>query len=277
MFSSSKIRCRDNDREISEDSSNNNMFIPNQSNDDSVERNTRIVIVGGWSPGPLHHLKQAVSALGCHEIIEPSQLNQFMPPFPGLWCCHPAFIIMAFMLGATVFLAVTASTTIFLRLLIVLLAFGWLRILVGVAVRTSIETSIRRIRQEGLEDGKDPNRILLIGFSWGGAVVAEMIARGMVGGVNQPSALLIAPTTSVVARLALQEDASLRIDKVDLAQNPTKVTVVHGGLDTSFCPHQDRWKNISGVDLQILSDNHVFMKFSSLRTLEQCLLRFLRQ
>ena len=241
----------------------------------SEEGGIRIVIVGGWSPGPLRHLKRALRAQGCHEIIEPSYLSLFMPPMiPGLWCCHPAVIIMTFMPGATIYLAVTVNTPLLLRLLIILLALAWCRLLVGVVVRTSIETSIRKISREGLDaDDMDHSRVLIIGFSWGGCIVAEMIAKGMVGGENQSSALLIAPTTSLVARVALREDAASRIAKLGLAQShPPKITVVHGEYDVAFCPHQNRWNNIPGVHLQILPDNHIFNTTSSLRALERILL-----
>jgi hypothetical protein len=251
----------------------------NNNNDKFSERGTRIVIVGGWSPGPLRHLKRALRSQGCHEIIEPSNLSLFMPPtIPGLWCCHPAVIIMTLMLGATIYFAVTANTTLLLRILIILLALAWCRFLVGVVVRTSIETSIRKIRREGLNaDNIDHNRVLIIGFSWGGSIVADMIAKGMVGGENQSSALLIAPTTSLVASVALQEDAASKIAELGLAQNyPTKITVVHGEYDVAFCPHQNRWNNISAVDLEILPDNHMFGMSSSLRALERILLNCIR-
>ena len=238
------------------------------------ERSVRIVIVGGWSPGPLGHLKQALSLHGCHEFIEPSNLSKFMPPFPGLWCFHPAVFITALILGATIHVALTAITTFFQRLLIILLILALCRILVVITVRTSIKESIRRICWEGLNADIDHTRVVIVGFSWGGSVVAEMIAEGMVGGVNQSSAFLIAPTTSLVARMALQRDAASKIANRRLAQNPVKITVVHGEYDVAFCPNQNRWNNIPGVDLKILPDNHNFLTNSSLQTLEQILLRY---
>ena len=82
-----------------------------------------------------------------------------------------------------------------LRSLILVLALvAWCRLLAAVVVRTSIETSIRRISREGCNADTDHNQILMIAFSWGGADLAEMIARGMIGGDNQFSALLIAAT-----------------------------------------------------------------------------------
>lgn len=87
----------------------------------------------------------------------------------------------------------------------------------------------------------------------------------MVGGENQSSALLIAPTTSLVANVAS------RIAQLALQPYTTKSSVVHGDNDALFCPNQGRWNNIPGVELQILADNHIFLRSSSLRVLTQIL------
>lgn len=169
-----------------------------------------------------------------------------MPPFPGIWCCHPYVLLVSFVLGATVHLSITADISTFLRLSIVLLALGCGRLLAILVVRISIESSIRIISREGLAKGIDHNKIFMIGFSWGGSIVAEIIARGMIGGLNQPSALLIAPTTSLVAKVALQKDVATRIKELALSSssssptppnnNTSKITVVHEEYDVAFVP-----------------------------------------
>jgi hypothetical protein len=112
-------------------------------------------------------------------------------------------------------------------------------------------------------------------------VLAEMLARGMVGHPNQPSALLIAPTTSLVATVAMQEDAPLRLQRNQSGglggpdsrppssriSNGSKIHVVHGIYDNAFCPNQNRWNGISGVELHIVHDNHVITRSASLRLL----------
>eukprot|EP00536_Pseudo-nitzschia_multiseries_P007922 jgi/Psemu1/287453/fgenesh1_pg.192_\ len=179
---------------------------------------------------------------------------------------------MTFVLGAIVYLSMTANVTVFLRLVIMVLALAWCRLLAAIVARTSIETSIRMICRAGLAESSIDDRILVVGFSWGGAIVAEMVARGIIGGVNQPHALLIAPTTSLVANVALQQDAASRIEKRTRStahNNTSKIIVVHGEHDAAFCPNQDRWNRVPGVDLKILPDNHVFLRSSSLRTLTE--------
>ena len=265
MFPRPKMRS--GDRQMMEQTGNNMESLHQVS-----QPRMRVIIAGGWSPGPLGYLKRVLAQKGGCEIIEPNKLKKYMPPFPGLWCFHPIVLVVVLMLGATIYLAVTATVMMVVRLLIVLLALGWCRLLVGMVVRTSIETSIRTILRES---DSDSINTLIIGFSWGGCVVAEMIARRMIGGPNKPSALLIAPTTSIVARLALQQDAALRTHKLLLPEEyATRITVVHGEYDHEFCPHQHRWQNVQGVDLQMLSDNHVFLRSSSLRALERILEKF---
>ena len=238
---------------------------------------TQIVIVGGWSPGPLGYLKQALSAESCPNVIEPKNMNLFMPPLPGLWCCHPFVLLVILILILMVYLSITSKVSIFGRLLLVVLALACCPMLAGVVVRTSIETSIQIIYREIIDKAIDHNNLLLIGFSWGGAVVAEMIARGMLGGQDQPSALLIAPTTSLVAKVAFQRDAATRIKErasLSLSMNSTpKVIVVHGEFDDVFCPNQDRWNRIRGVNVHILPDSHIFHRSSSQHALIELMKR----
>mmetsp|Transcript_18713 Transcript_18713/g.34886 ORF Transcript_18713/g.34886 Transcript_18713/m.34886 type:complete len:124 (-) Transcript_18713:854-1225(-) len=105
-----------------------------------------------------------------------------------------------------------------------------------------------------------------------------MLARGMIGNPGQPAALLIAPTSSLVATISLQTDAALRIGHTlspshtgltggGAVDSTTRVHVVHGSYDGSFCPDQNRWCSIPGVKLHILPDNHLFCSSSSLRQL----------
>lgn len=90
-------------------------------------------------------------------------------------------------------------------------------------------------------------------------VASEMLAQDWVGGEGQPSALLIAPTTSLVASVAMQTDASLR---TGFFSREDSIHVVHGTLDGTFCPHQNRW-NTARVTIHSLDDNHIFMRRSS--------------
>jgi hypothetical protein len=125
-------------------------------------------------------------------------------------------------------------------------------------------------------------------------VVAEMLAQHMIGGIDQPLALIIAPTTSLVAKIAWQTDAAQRVvqrqqqqqqqppfsrintrndneeltatHNADYNNKNDRIHVVHGSYDHAFCPDQERWE-WSGATFHVLPDNHVFLKQSSIRSL----------
>jgi hypothetical protein len=85
-------------------------------------------------------------------------------------------------------------------------------------------------------------------------VIAELLAHGKFG--DQPQALLIAPTTSLVASISMTKDTAFQV------QCTNGVHVVHGTEDLSFCPNQARW---AGGNLHRIRDNHVFFRQSSQR------------
>ena len=100
-------------------------------------------------------------------------------------------------------------------------------------------------------------------------VISELLAQQQ---FHQPSArqrlkvLLIAPTTSLVSSIAMQQDKALQV----LCNE--SIHVVHGTQDGAFCPHQDRW---SGQNVHRLADNHIFYQPSSQRFLKTLLIRLL--
>ena len=121
-----------------------------------------------------------------------------------------------------------------------------------------------------------------------------MMARNLIGRDedDQPSALLIAPTTSLVSKIAYQKDAALRVKQPSPRRRRLQATtttttdgnhdndqnhrvyknyVVHGCYDNAFCPNQDRWEeeapSSAVVKLEILRDNHVFLSRSSIEKL----------
>lgn len=88
---------------------------------------------------------------------------------------------------------------------------------------------------------------------------------------DQPLTLLIAPTTSLVASIAMERDAASRVDYTNAT-----IHVVHGTGDLAFCPNQERWTTSIGVTLHRLHDNHVFFRQSSQRKLVDILSQLLQ-
>lgn len=123
-----------------------------------------ILIVGGWSPGPLVYLKQFMTSRQSI-ILQPRNLP--MPPFPGTWCCHPKVLFMFAAFASLLWLAGAEHASIAWNILAIVAVIGWFRILAAVVVRTSIEMSAQSCLEVIRE--YDEN-VLFLGFSWGGAV-----------------------------------------------------------------------------------------------------------
>lgn len=137
-----------------------------------------VIILGGWSPGPLLYLKRVLASRGC-VTVQPRKLP--MPPIPGSWCCNPIVLTMTTVFAGLMYMSCAAAPRFIFqksplpvgvaRLFILLISFVWFRLLAAVVVRTSIERSIRiaNCKTEINEHG-DPKDVLVIGFSWGGSV-----------------------------------------------------------------------------------------------------------
>lgn len=226
-----------------------------------------VLMVGGWSPGPLEYLQLILLEDGDH-ILQPSKLP--MPPFGCSWCCHPKVAFMLGVLGVLLWFSFRRNAIIVWNLLALLAAAIWGRLLIAVVVRTSIQTGVdscmEAIRWYNNESGRT-NKVVLLGFSWGGAVLSELLAQGKLGD-QPPPCLLIAPTTSLVASISFQKDSALRIN---LETQDEQYHVVHGTRDGAFCPHQERWNQSRGIRFHRVRDNHIFMGSQSQQLLTNLL------
>jgi len=122
-----------------------------------------LLVVGGWSPGPLIYLS---SAMASFRVVQPRSLP--MPPIPGSWCCYPKVLSAWIVCGIFLWLSCQPGIKIAWKLLCIAVTLLIVRVLAAMAVRTSIETAANSC----LEAIRPYNRnnIVLIGFSWGGAV-----------------------------------------------------------------------------------------------------------
>ena len=220
----------------------------------------RILILGGWSPGPLHHLKYYLKQKNC-VVIEP---NIPMPPMGCSWCCDVSMFALLAVLGLMMWGCISVQHTRGARLIIVAVSLVLLRRCVAWIVRRSIKRGVQQAERYL------PEVAIVIGFSWGGGIVAELLRRALVGGDEQAAALLIAPTTALMASVALQRDAA----SVVRSQDSNKVHVFHGRHDQAFCPHAQRWEQ-TGVTLHLCEDNHVFLRQDSIQALVDTLAELL--
>jgi hypothetical protein len=237
----------------------------------------KVLLLEGWSMGPLIFLRKGLKdSKTKYKILQPALP---MPPFLGTWWWDRNFIAMAigllgicwsgYQLMTRVSTYYGGTARILCSLSILACIVGWIRLMAVVAVRSSI----RRGVEICLKNMHEHNIVAIVAFSWGGAILAELLVQGQVGyHVTQPAALLIAPATATVAKVAMREDAALRIDSV---QN--MVHVVHATNDRQVCPHPERWQNVDGVEYTMLSDIHIFQEQASKRTLAEILVRLLEE
>ena len=128
---------------------------------------TVVLVVGGWSPGPLCYLQSVMTTRSCI-VVQPRTLP--MPPFPsGSWCCHPRVLLSMALCGVFMWLAMRQHQSILWNVLAILATLVSLRILAAVAVRTSIQVGARSCL-ETIQHLHHDNKLVLVGFSWGGAV-----------------------------------------------------------------------------------------------------------
>mmetsp|Transcript_4161 Transcript_4161/g.6499 ORF Transcript_4161/g.6499 Transcript_4161/m.6499 type:complete len:244 (-) Transcript_4161:278-1009(-) len=226
---------------------------------------TSILVLGGWSPGPLNHLKYCLRRRCL--FLEPSIP---MPPVGCLWLLDwtvlAIVIVVALELWGFHRLILFSSRTAFLvptLIVIVILLILTLRLSVALVVRKSISKAIN-IAMNHMERN---NIAVIVGFSWGGGVVAEMLVRGIVGGADQSAALLIAPTTALISRISMGRDPA----SIVRVEERLRVHVFHGNYDRFFCPHADRWAH-SGVSFHLCEDNHTFLSQYSRHTLKETLI-----
>jgi hypothetical protein len=214
-----------------------------------------------------------------------------MPPMTCGWCTH-WHVILLFGLYAGFLWIILHSIQSFLAVFLTIIGtMMFVRLLVACAVHQSVQSSIRIYQQLLTEYEVD----LVLGFSWGGAVLAELLTKSQqtltttlqepfhndnnvamaTHHQRKPTILLMAPTTSIVASLNIfrSQDAALRL-KPSL---DTPVTVVHATFDAVFCPHQERWQDKPGIDLCLLHDDHVLLRPSSIRRLKEIICDILQQ
>jgi len=200
----------------------------------------RVLILGGWSPGPLDLVRHHFSQWEFEEPLLP------MPPAGWLWCCNPFCILLCLLCGVVPWLLNLAAKAggILSALVVVFGIVIIFRILVAALIRFSLwhATSIATAAIEK----QRPDVVLA--FSWGGAIAWQAMAHGKWAGPT----ILLAPTTSAVSRVAgaASHTPSLPVGYA------SDVHVFHARNDP-FCPdHQHTEMAEAGCTMHLHNDNH---------------------
>ncbi|KAL1512214.1 hypothetical protein AB1Y20_005477 [Prymnesium parvum] len=221
-----------------------------------AERRSQVLLLGGWTPGPLHWLR-AEFADGCdfHEPRIPT------PPVGCDWCCSPpVLLLVGWCVGIPRWVLPDAfdAIPVVIRLL---LDLGIVCALVSWTVRWSVQRGVR-IAEKVLCDREID---VVAGFSWGGGLCCWLLARGC----SVPM-LLLAPTQAAMAKLALMGVRQPMFAAGD------EVAIFHA-TDDGFCPpSQIAALSLTGAEMHICDDAHVLSSFRSLQEISSTFSRLLQ-
>lgn len=223
-------------------------------------RRRRVLVLGGWSPGPLDVLRSRF-----HSEIEFEEPDIPMPPAGCRWCVNPCWILLITLLVFTPWLLIQAEDwagtdggSWGIRIALVVGFFVLLRLLIAGVVWFSVRDSMRIACANMDSFGPD----LLLGFSWGGGIASWLIAERKWTG----PAILLAPTVRAVGRVACMRRARL-----SQAGDCSQVHVFHADGDP-FCPDvQVQDFSDDGCEVHRCNDEHVLLQRGTVEQIAKCL------
>lgn len=218
----------------------------------------RVLILGGWSPGPLDTIRW-VTRGDAIDFFEPPL---HMPPAGCRWCCTWECLLICVCIYLTAgFSSGHMSASDWpapLRILAVLgcilSIFLAVVLLVRGSIRRCVWTATRMIANQHID--------VVVGFSWGGGVACWLLAEHRWHGPT----LLLAPTLAAMTACARLPTPTFRARgadnerdaNADDASAPPFVSIFHA-TDDGFCPDsQHAPLAASGAAMHTCDDVHVF-------------------
>lgn len=222
----------------------------------------RVLVVSGWSPGPLPALIDAANAARAGRVSF-VHADVPMPPVGFKWCMNPfcglgvAYMVIVFYFGAVVF----ASFLSIVLTLVVTTAIG--AFVVRGTVRYSIRSGVRSL-SIAIERHR-PH--VLVGFSWGGGLLEFYLSENTawIG-----PALLLSPTSMLMAQFAGVESPRIRsFDelRIVMARNDPFVPLSHIRMVETSC---------SAKNIFIVRDDHTLCSPLTVRDVTRSFLYMLR-
>eukprot|EP00435_Cladocopium_sp_Y103_P022433 s1521_g5.t1 len=228
------------------------------------ERPRRVLVVGGWSPGPLDALQARMDRV---EFLEPTIP---MPPSGCRWCLNPfcpLLLVVIFwllpMVASGEWPAGIEGTMSWLVRLAALLAIPLLmRLCVAGLVWFSIKDGLWTISRAINDFQPD----VILAFSWGGGLALWLLAERRWRG----PALLLAPTVKAMACVACRA-----LPRFPAPSALAPVHVFHANHD-GFCPEsQVAALSAAGCELHLCDDNHVLLRRQTVEEIHSCLKQLL--
>lgn len=204
-----------------------------------------VLVLSGWSDGPLEHLSYACRHIRFEPVPVPT------PPVGVRWLWNPFVALILALVGGIGPLCDFAGSTVpsaaaAAKLAVVALAMLAGRLLVAGVVRFAV--------WRGVEETRASIAALapaaIVGFSWGGGVAWELLARDAWRGPT----LLLAPTVQAMAAVALSSPPWPTL------RDGTSVDVVTPEHDPFCPPSQARLFAACGCRCHEVADEHPMLR-----------------
>ncbi|CAK9096405.1 Hypothetical protein SCF082_LOCUS45259 [Durusdinium trenchii] len=225
----------------------------------------RVLVLGGWSPGPLDVLRARMERVDFQEVNIP------MPPSGCRWCLNPFCPLLLLVVFWLLPLALTSDELVnqvdgsiswLVRLVAVLAIPVLLRYLVAGLVWFSIKDGLWSTSR-ALRDF-EPDAVLA--FSWGGGLALWLLAERRWTGPT----LLLAPTVNAMACVSCRSSP-----RFPAPRSSAPVHVFHAEQD-GFCPaSQVAALRGAGCELHLCDDNHVLLRRQTVEEIHSCLKQLL--
>mmetsp|Transcript_30631 Transcript_30631/g.68829 ORF Transcript_30631/g.68829 Transcript_30631/m.68829 type:complete len:253 (+) Transcript_30631:55-813(+) len=224
-------------------------------------RRRRVLVLSGWSPGPLDVLRSRCPDV---DFLEPSIP---MPPAGCRWCLNPFCLLLLVVLfwltpeaasNEDLVAEVDGSFAWLVRLALLLAVPVLLRLvvagLVWFAIKDGVWTTSRAIR--------DFQPDVLLAFSWGGGVALWLLGERRWKGPT----ILLAPTVNAMSWVSC-----CAVPRLLSPQPSAPIHVFHAEND-GFCPaSQVATLSAAGCDMHICDDSHVLLRRSTVEEIHSCL------
>ena len=220
----------------------------------------RVLVLGGWSPGPLDDLQWAM--INQATFFEPS-LHK--PPAGWRWCLTWESALLFGSVAARSYLSASewpSSTEV--RLALILSCVLAVPLSIVLLVRGSIRRCIAIAKCAIVLHHID----VIVGFSWGGGVACWLLAeRNMWRGPT----LLLAPTIAAMSGIALLAMPRFLASAEAQSDDPAAplVHIVHA-MNDGFCPAlQHHHLAATGAAMHLCDDIHIFSHPHSVQKIVQ--------